>query len=205
MAWKRWNPFQSTLPVRGGTGRWAGPERRRCYFNPPSPCGEGQNVIVEKRAYLPFQSTLPVRGGTDLGEFAGEEACISIHPPRAGRDDSALRSVPGAAHFNPPSPCGEGPTLTVAGAAADAFQSTLPVWGRDRCMRFQCCNSESCTSAYLMPYGCRKPPPAVPSPLRLRYSPNKPWELSPRPFSPPGPGRTAYRPVRCPARRRGGK
>ena len=33
--------FQSTLPVRGGTGPAGGSDRGRPHFNPPSPCGEG--------------------------------------------------------------------------------------------------------------------------------------------------------------------
>ena len=35
-----------------------------CHFNPPSPCGEGQNRAARLVAELIFQSTLPVWGGT---------------------------------------------------------------------------------------------------------------------------------------------
>ena len=77
---------------------------------------------------------------------------ISIHPPRVGRDgDFFVRLIRGG-HFNPPSPCGEGPSAalftspprpisihpprvgrdagyTLGSAAQLTFQSTLPVWG----------------------------------------------------------------------------
>ena len=41
----------------------------------------------------PFQSTLPVWGGTGQGRPIGATLDISIHPPRVGRDVSALPPV----------------------------------------------------------------------------------------------------------------
>ena len=56
--------FQSTLPVRGATGRY-----------------------VRKTArYNGFQSTLPVRGATTAAGFGRVQQCISIHAPREGSD-----------------------------------------------------------------------------------------------------------------------
>ena len=99
-------PFQSTLPVWGGTswkrcgfflhpsfnppspcgeGRFFWMQNQRiCSFNPPSPCGEGLRNGGYFTALSVFQSTLPVWGGTKFSR-----------PARAGQ----------------------------------AFQSTLPVWG----------------------------------------------------------------------------
>ena len=80
--------FQSTLPVWGGTDRASVSGSNSACFNPPSPCGEGQNVkpgpVVRLRVSIhpprvgrdndkatqdalhkQFQSTLPVWGGTD--------------------------------------------------------------------------------------------------------------------------------------------
>ncbi len=54
-----------------------------------------------------FQSTLPVRGETSSLE---------------DKDDKAT-------HFNPPSPCGEGPTRGTHEYPPFLFQSTLPVRG----------------------------------------------------------------------------
>jgi len=58
-----YDPFQSTLPVRGGTA-WSRKRILPSHFNPPSPCGEGP------------ESREPVHQSLE----------ISIHPPRAGRD-----------------------------------------------------------------------------------------------------------------------
>jgi len=60
---------------------------RHRYFNPRSPCGERQVVLV-------------VRVGKRL---------ISIHAPRAGSDLPAVPQYSDDAHFNPRSPCGERP------------------------------------------------------------------------------------------------
>ena len=56
--------FQSTLPVWGGTSAWANCFYSIKYFNPPSPCGEGQHGAGVKYSSSLFQSTLPVWGGT---------------------------------------------------------------------------------------------------------------------------------------------
>ena len=101
--------FQSTRPVRGGTGSWwtvrrslrhfnppapcgAGPtveitDRPKGNFNPPAPCGAGLVVQPDKSKRIGFQSTRPVRGGTGHRGDAQHRAQISIHPPRAGRDE----------------------------------------------------------------------------------------------------------------------
>ena len=55
--------FQSTRPMRGGTGK-----------------DRGGRVDAE------FQSTRPVRGGTVNVNWKIVALIISIHPPRAGRD-----------------------------------------------------------------------------------------------------------------------
>ena len=127
----RMGKFQSTLPVWGGTGlscTWIPPVL--LYFNPPSPCGEGLS---------------------SMADFTSRES-ISIHPPRVGRDGQKLinpaqlplfqstlpvwggtlsPAVPALSwgHFNPPSPCGEGHDKAAISIGHIEFQSTLPVWG----------------------------------------------------------------------------
>ena len=82
----------------------------------------------------------------------GGGAGISIHPPRVGRDVQAGPLLSNEHHFNPPSPCGEGPenchrrpdrrhiSIHPPRVGRDLsqlsfnivwmlFQSTLPVWG----------------------------------------------------------------------------
>ena len=106
-------PFQSALPVWGGTptrrklanslldfnppspcGKGhifpCSKNRRSLHFNPPSPCGEGpgQNVLFTDTPV--FQSTLPARGGTIEGMIEANREKISIHPPRVGRDKTVV-------------------------------------------------------------------------------------------------------------------
>ena len=126
-------PFQSTLPVWGGTGESRLRQeqqdisihpprvgRDRCIraiyrrsknFNPPSPCGEGRPFFAPVLHPLTFQSTLPVWGGTWTCAVGFRSQTISIHPPRVGRDfflfTYRFRFV--------------------------SFQSTLPVWGGTDC------------------------------------------------------------------------
>ena len=74
-------PFQSTHPVRGGTG-----------------------VFLAKLHAIEFQSTHPVRGGTRLQEFMRRFYRFqSTHPVRGGtltKADAGRCS----SYFNPPTP-----------------------------------------------------------------------------------------------------
>ena len=121
--------FQSTLPVWGATPTWCsiwvsprisihaprvgsdcspgGRQTRWPNFNPRSPCGERQFLLLEAVTIPQFQSTLPVWGATVA---AGQAA--------HGNDD-----------FNPRSPCGERLDESVKALQVVQFQSTLPVWG----------------------------------------------------------------------------
>ena len=84
------------------------PQSPGLYFNPPSPCGEGQLSIRALTAPKIFQSTLPVWGGTLDVVRRDRGHCISIHPPRVGRDELSHSKIEPSKDFNPPSPCGEG-------------------------------------------------------------------------------------------------
>ena len=98
-------------------------------FNPPSPCGEG--LCKNDRAYCckEFQSTLPMRGGTSWYYLLFVFCLISIHPPHAGRDNNGKTIWRDAKYFNPPSPCGEGPSKSCMVSVSETFQSTLPMRG----------------------------------------------------------------------------
>ena len=167
-------PFQSTLPVWGGTcmfRRWfcqskisihpprVGRDGRRCFGNagrvlisihPPRvgrdfpamvggaacyisihPPRVGRDVEPQRLQWMRFgfQSTLPVWGGTDRTYYFPNIDQISIHPPRVGRDQTDRPKHSDQMHFNPPSPCGEGPAAAGRAVKTTSFQSTLPVWG----------------------------------------------------------------------------
>ena len=110
----RLSVFQSTRPVRGATwhdaalkrllgisihapraGRDADHHRllhRVCNFNPRAPCGARHDVMCRDSLYTAFQSTRPVRGATICLNRGFYADFISIHAPRAGRDQySTLR------------------------------------------------------------------------------------------------------------------
>ena len=123
-------PFQSTLPVWGGT-RQVGPGGQKYRFQSTLPVWGGTGPKMQKTVQKrEFQSTLPVWGGTGMPAISllttsisihpprvgrdlyrqgsDDPGEISIHPPRVGRDTSARVSRSRVPHFNPPSPCGEG-------------------------------------------------------------------------------------------------
>ena len=53
-----------------------------------------------------FQSTRPVRGATPYGKRIWQSVKVSIHAPRAGRDDAKKRKAKEMKCFNPRAPCG---------------------------------------------------------------------------------------------------
>ena len=125
--------FQSTLPVWGGTWAGSGAMPQYSHFNPPSPCGEGLYTILLAGKLYYFNPPSPCGEGRCVPMRFQNHICISIHPPRVGRDQlydgwrklyhisihppRVGRDAPSpgcsapARHFNPPSPCGEGLSL----------------------------------------------------------------------------------------------
>ena len=79
--------------------------------------------------HFEFQSTRPVRGGTLVlaEDIAAWE--ISIHPPRAGRDNQFDKIMEAIKYFNPPAPCGAGLQAGILPESILVFQSTRPVRG----------------------------------------------------------------------------
>ena len=123
--------FQSTRPVRGATTSSPPTPPRRPYFNPRAPCG----------ARLTRPHPAACRGG------------ISIHAPRAGRDDGqaspdmfgikfqSTRPVRGATwtlptrenlmlYFNPRAPCGARPQSTWYSDFGKNFNPRAPCGAR---------------------------------------------------------------------------
>ena len=102
------SPFQSTLPVWGGTA----PPRKvhpQPAFQSTLPVWGGTSAVPGDGGCRIFQSTLPVWGGTTDNLFVWSLVPISIHPPRVGRDASRSAHILSKTfYFNPPSPCGEG-------------------------------------------------------------------------------------------------
>ena len=132
------NHFNPPAPC--GAGRHGATDRisGKAYFNPPAPCGAGLVLTCRRLILIGFQSTRPVRGGTVAVEMHSTAprfqstrpvrggtsrrqglqthvSIISIHPPRAGRDQVRWVKDNKRKHFNPPAPCGAGPIAPTAG------------------------------------------------------------------------------------------
>ena len=78
--------FQSTRPVRGATAGSVSTPAGCANFNPRAPCGARQKGFTHIDVREKFQSTRPVRGATKADAEAWTAHMISIHAPRAGRD-----------------------------------------------------------------------------------------------------------------------
>ena len=120
--------FQSTRPVRGATHsrfssiQWRfisihAPRAGRdtldkigslhiSHFNPRAPCGARRLPFPRRWTRQRFQSTRPVRGATFFGFQPPVINLISIHAPRAGRDEAIQNEVTFRGNFNPRAPCG---------------------------------------------------------------------------------------------------
>ena len=122
-------PFQSTRPVRGATRSGLCGDRPQWHFNPRAPCGARLRRYPPREKKHKFQSTRPVRGATRAHLRAAGGVHISIHAPRAGRDQNTpqIPAVPG--YFNPRAPCGARLVDIYGEDAQGTFQSTRPVRG----------------------------------------------------------------------------
>ena len=151
------SPFQSTLPVWGGTFMVCLLSGLALYFNPPSPCGEGLLSYADDATQEDFNppspcgegpyrarrspgagtiSIHPPRVGRDprLGGPARLQHQISIHPPRVGRDLVARETLARreAISIHPPR-VGRDREIIIPPEGYVLFQSTLPVWGGTPC------------------------------------------------------------------------
>ena len=169
--------FQSTRPVRGATlSRYRIRLSTSCFnprapcgarhpfpdgngrvgrFNPRAPCGARRDVDTGRRYRPKFQSTRPVRGATSASRLPACSSPVSIHAPRAGRDEwlniqiqpvgvsihapRAGRDVMSRARwicvscFNPRAPCGARHFRSTYESLTREFQSTRPVRGATGC------------------------------------------------------------------------
>ena len=126
---KRYQKFQSTLPVWGATIHPFPTAMFTCYFNPRSPCGE-RRLDVEAFARLQEISIhAPRVGSDDKVSIFWYFITISIHAPRVGSDYITLGIKIPLCTFQSTLPVW-GATVTQPRDYAELrFQSTLPVWG----------------------------------------------------------------------------
>ena len=95
-------------------------------FNPPTPCGVGQEFRDTTKTTDTFQSTHPVRGGTKKRQrYFRKWEFQSTHPVRGGTSLVKNKSNT-VSNFNPPTPCGVDPPR----AGWDEIKSSLEVHKR---------------------------------------------------------------------------
>ena len=144
--------FQSTRPVRGGTipsnklpivtGHFNPPapcgagldsihseHRWTLDFNPPAPCGAGRRCRPSRRMRTDFNPPAPCGAGPVHFRPAVGAVGISIHPPRAGRDQHFSQGQYAVTVFQSTRPVRGGTFLYSEGIRGFLFQSTRPVRG----------------------------------------------------------------------------
>ena len=99
-------------------------------FNPPSPSGEG-HVHLSHLLFVDISIHPPRAGRDDISADNLRLMIISIHPPRAGRDPFLPTISALGCDFNPPSPCGEGQSLSSSFHALQFISIHPPRAGRD--------------------------------------------------------------------------
>ena len=122
--------FQSTRPVRGATRTPRIPPRLCPSFNPRAPCG-ATHVDGRARASRPVSIHAPRAGRDDVRvDDQRAEAEVSIHAPRAGRDDGAHSIRTAKSSFNPRAPCGARRLVERFAQRLDGFNPRAPCGAR---------------------------------------------------------------------------
>ena len=80
---------------------------------------------------MTFQSTLPMRGATNYLCSNLVHVEISIHTPHAGSDTAVAAARVETIYFNPHSPCGERPMLTIPTITSFSISIHTPHAGSD--------------------------------------------------------------------------
>ena len=146
--------FQSTRPVRGATNPFCAPFSKlevsihapragrddahpghrsgHGCFNPRAPYGARQDSIAAQIKTIEFQSTRPVRGATNPFCAPFSKLEVSIHAPRAGRDDAHPGHRSGHGCFNPRAPCGARRNATEQTGLPKSFNPRAPCGARHR-------------------------------------------------------------------------
>jgi len=121
--------FQSTRPARGATVPLGLLPQVEPRFNPRAPRGARQRGRQVVRVWPKFQSTRPARGATKAVCRGRGRNEVSIHAPRAGRDQVFLPVQVPSGGFNPRAPRGARRLFKPDATGSLSFQSTRPARG----------------------------------------------------------------------------
>ena len=98
-------------------------------MHPPAPCGAGLWHGTMRCAKINFNPPAPCGAGRFIRSQPQEFCVISIHPPRAGRDDRGLGAEALGKQFQSTRPVRGGTLSKYILQPAKVFQSTRPVRG----------------------------------------------------------------------------
>ena len=121
--------FQSTLPLRGATGKMHPKGATICDFNPRSPYGERPLGYLATTLFIVISIHAPLTGSDYYISGVAARKDISIHAPLTGSDIIVFRRYHLQNNFNPRSPYGERRTGFPVRLPTSEFQSTLPLRG----------------------------------------------------------------------------
>ena len=126
--------FQSTLPVRGATGReWQRRSIGMISIHAPR-AGSDVKRRIPGDADIAISIHAPRAGSDAKAETLPARTRISIHAPRAGSDGCVCIYICNPWYFNPRSPCGERRSRPACGCCrAQNFNPRSPCGERQQC------------------------------------------------------------------------
>ena len=132
-------------------------------FNPRTPCGVRLRNDLDKQTNNAFQSTHPLRGATCTGAQPASEACISIHAPLAGCDQTTTQPPRGERPFQSTHPLRGATRILLSRLVVLKFQSTHPLRGATVCNSFVASAAVSFQSTHPLRGATHAPHPIIPN------------------------------------------
>ena len=177
--------FQSTRPLRGGT-RTVRAHVLRQTFQSTRPLRGGTCTVKSQRDEILISIHPPLAGRDHQHDAAVQRRLISIHPPLAGRDRAHSSAIVRASYFNPPAPCGAGPSRPLCSHPESLFQSTRPLRGgtailhKKTVQNIAYCTKSAFTLAVLSGFLALMRPFFLPNVHKFRCEPSEESLLAPR-------------------------
>ena len=126
-------------------------------FNPRTPCGVRRSSPAGCATMSRFQSTHPLRGATGYMVYQKFAKEISIHAPLAGCDSCSYPHNMVCQYFNPRTPCGVRPDMSLYSLLPESISIHAPLAG---CDAPESCKSSTCRISIHAPLaGCDLLPP----------------------------------------------